>query len=127
MKRIEQKSLELGDCGVACVAMLAGCSYEVAKEALDFGCDDSDLRTRHDALLKAFSQLGCQISEHDFTSWRAIEGEAVVAVNHTKDGDSWHWVAFDGSAILDPKPNYPTRRTEFRGIRGKGIYFVKRG
>jgi ABC-type bacteriocin/lantibiotic exporter with double-glycine peptidase domain len=114
-----------GDCGVACVAMLASCTYEQAKEALGFSKTDVSFYTRHDDLLQAFSKLGCKVKKHRFNSWRKIKGKAVVAVNHSKDDYRWHWVAFDGSAILDPKPNYPNRKIDLRGIRGKGIYFEK--
>lgn len=124
MQRVQQCSIEQGDCGIACVAMLAGCSYDEARIALEFAEDDDEFYTWHDDLLKALKTLGCEVTFNKFLSWRKIEGRAIVAVNHTKDGNYWHWVVFDGEAILDPKPSRPGRKTDYRGLHGKGRYLA---
>jgi len=124
MKRIQQKSAWYGDCGVACVAMLANCTYRRAFNALVFNDEQREYYyTRHLHLINALMQLGCNVQRKKFNSWRNIDGRAIVAVNHTQDG-YWHWVAFDGNAILDPKPTRPGRKTDYRGLKGRGIYLV---
>ena len=123
MKRVQQKSVYYGDCGVACVAMLAGCTYEHAFNALGFNDEHGEYYyTRHFHLFDALNRLGFIVQRKHFCSWNDVGGHAIVAVNHTQYG-YWHWVAFDGSAILDPKPNRPGRKTDFRGLKGRGIYF----
>lgn len=124
MKRVQQRSKSYSDCGVACVAMLAGCSYHEARKALGFADDADVFYTRHNDIFNALGKLGCAVKRRKFTSWRKISERAIVAVNHNQDG-YWHWVAFDGSAILDPLPSRPGRKTDLRGLRGKGIYFAK--
>lgn len=119
MKRIQQKSMEHADCGVACVAMLAGCSYQQAFDAFGFAKNQGEFYTRHHHLISALEKLGCAVKRKRFSSWRGIKGAAIVAVNHKKDG-CWHWVAFDGKAILDPKPTRLVRKMDYRGLRGRG-------
>jgi ABC-type bacteriocin/lantibiotic exporter with double-glycine peptidase domain len=121
MKRVQQQSIAQADCGVACVAMLAGCSYQHAFDVFSFSKDQSQFHTRHHHLISALEKLGCVVKRKQFCSWRAIRGRAIVAVNHTQNGN-WHWVAFDGEAILDPKPGRMSRKTDFRGLIGKGVY-----
>jgi hypothetical protein len=101
--------------------MLAGCSYQQAFEVFGFAKDQSQFHTRHHHLISALEKLGCVVKRKQFCSWRAIRGRAIVAVNHTQNGN-WHWVAFDGEAILDPKPGRMSRKTDFRGLIGKGVY-----
>lgn len=124
MKRVQQRSIEHADCGVACVAMLAGSTYKKAFEAFGFVDDQHEFYTRHHHLNSALEALGCKVKSKLFRSWHEIGGPAIVAVNHTQDGRYWHWVAFDGEAILDPKPNRPGRKRDFRGIRGSGFYIA---
>lgn len=121
MVRVQQKSIGHADCGVACVAMLAGCSYRQAFDIFGFAENQSEFYTRHHHLIRALKKLGCAVKRKRFRSWRGIRGRAIVAVNHTQNG-YWHWVAFDGEAILDPKPGRLERKTDLRGLHGKGVY-----
>lgn len=123
MKRVQQQSIERADCGVACVAMLAGCSYKQAFEVFDFPKDQSQFYTRHHHLISALGELGYTVERKRFRSWRTISGRAIVAVNHchSQKYRCWHWVAFDGEAILDPKPDRKGRKTDLRGLLGKGV------
>lgn len=107
------------------MAMLAGCSYDGALEALEFADDAEEFYTWHTDLFNALGKLGCAVKKRKFVSWRKIGGRAIVAVNHTRDRRYWHWVVFDGEAILDPKPSRPGRKTDLRGLHGKGMYFVR--
>lgn len=127
MKRVQQQSIEMADCGVACVAMLAGCSYRQAFEAFDFADNQSQFYTRHHHLISALEKIGCAVIRKRFRSWRAIRGRAIVAVNHRHSQKIryWHWVVFDGEVILDPKPNRKERKTDLRGLRGDGQYLLQ--
>lgn len=125
MERVRQRSVKHADCGVACIAMLAGCSYKQALDALEFSEGTKEFYTWHTDLFNALGKLGCSVKKRKFVSWREIEGCAIVAVNHNRDGRYWHWVVFDGEAILDPKPSRPERKTDLRGLHGKGMYFAK--
>lgn len=107
MKRVQQKSVSYGYCGVAFVATVAQCSYRLAFEAFQFTEEQANYYySKHHHLFEAMQRLGCSSQLKKFTSWRNVNGPAIVAVNHTLDG-YWHWVAFDGAAIFDPKPNRP--------------------
>lgn len=123
MKRVQQRSVQHADCGVACVAMLAGCSYQRAFKAFGFANDQRQFYTWHHHLISALEKLGCTVKRKLFSSWCNIEGRAIVAVDHTQGGD-WHWVAFDGAAILDPKPSRKGRKKDYRGKRGRGQYLL---
>jgi hypothetical protein len=123
MKRVQQRSIKHADCGVACVAMLAGCSYRRAFEAFGFAEDQSVFFTRHHHLIDALEKLGCAVKRKRFFSWREIRGRAIVAVNRSQNG-YWHWVAFDGEAVLDPLPGKAGRKTDFPGLLGIGQYLL---
>lgn len=89
MRRVQQRSIEHADCGVACVAMLAGCSYQQAFEVFGFTEDQSVFFTRHHHLVSALENLGSAVKRKRFCSWREIYGRAIVAVNRSQDGH-WH-------------------------------------
>jgi hypothetical protein len=121
MRRIQQKHPKNPkDCGVACVAMLAGCSYQQAFDAFNFAKDEKIFTTSSDNIVATLKRLGHFPSVSVFEKWRLIDGCAIVATSHKKNGD-WHWVAFDGKAMIDPSRGYPGRRKDLRGIRGNGI------
>ena len=126
MRRIQQKSIKHADCGVACVAMLARCRYRMAFRSFGFLADQVKFDTLHHQLISALARLGCAVKRKRFRSWRQIEGSAIVAVNYRQDG-SWHWVVFDGDAILDPLPNKLGRKKDFRGVKGFGYYLLLDG
>ena len=123
MKRVQQRSIKHADCGVACVAMLAGCSYRRAFEAFGFAEDQSVFFTRHHHLIDALEKLGCAVKRKRFFSWREMSGRAIVAVNRSQDG-YWHWVVFDGEAIFDPLPGKAERKTDLWGLQSRGVYLV---
>lgn len=123
MRRVQQRSIEHADCGVACVAMLVGCSYRRAFRAFGFADNQREFYTRHHHLISALEKLGCAVKRKRFRSWREIHSRAIVAVNHTQDR-YWHWVAFDGEAIFDPRPDRLGRKTDLRGLKGEGYYLL---
>ena len=92
------------DCGVACLAMITGMSYEEAFAAI--GCDEEEehFYTTHGDLTNILKALGWNIRWKKFRSWDAIPGYAIVAVNHRCNRRYFHWVVFDGEKIFDPIP-----------------------
>ena len=59
MKRVQQQSIEYSDCGVACAAMLAGCSYLRVFQAFVFADNQREFYTGHHHLISALEKLGC--------------------------------------------------------------------
>jgi hypothetical protein len=99
------------DCGVACVAMLAGVSYSVAKKAM-FGDGAAGLTEASD-LRAALADLGrspgrlVPLRRRDY---RKLNGPALLKTNVRANGE-WHWLVWSGKKILDPKkPPYQLSR-----------------
>ena len=124
IQRVEQRAIGRADCGVACVAMLAGCSYEQAFTALGFEGHQRQFYTRHRHLMRALEVLGCVVQRKKFVTWYQISGPAIVAVNHTRRGKYWHWVVWADYTILDPRPNRQRELLDVSGMRGKGWYVL---
>lgn len=124
IERVEQRAIGRADCGVACVAMLAGCSYEQAFIAFGFAQHQRQFYTRHRHLMRALVLLGCTVQRKKFLTWYQIAGFAIVAVNHTKQGKYWHWVVWANQTILDPRPKRLREPHDVKGMRGKGCYVL---
>lgn len=131
MRRIAQRYFEYGDCGVACVAMISGVSYERAyKEAVALGLRSKhgDFYTRHYQLEELLRKLGRhEFTRIRFTTMREVITPAIVKVNPRESGRYWHWVVvFEDRGgrmvLLDPKPGKASRITSFRGYKGAGYY-----
>jgi ABC-type bacteriocin/lantibiotic exporter with double-glycine peptidase domain len=103
MKLLRQKRDD--DCGIACVAMLAGVTYERAKSKI-FGDRDIEL-TQAPMLRDALRELGRKPARGVVPlrgrDYRTLEHPALLKVNPRKGGMEWHWVVWTGSRILDPK------------------------
>lgn len=125
MKRVAQKSLEHADCGIACVAMASGKTYDDAKAVLAHLEKDGTFYTLHKDLITALGKLGVQAQQKRFRRFRDIETVAIVATNKKMTGE-WHWVVYDGTSetphVLDPKPGKRGKITDFRGLNGFGNY-----
>lgn len=106
------------DCGVACIAMIAGVSYQEAFDAIGFPAECEEFYTTHTRLTNALRRLGVSVSRRKFRSWVDIPGPAIVAVNHRSNRQLFHWVTFDGRQILDPKQNNCHR------YRASGFYLL---
>jgi ABC-type bacteriocin/lantibiotic exporter with double-glycine peptidase domain len=117
VKRIIQENPT--GCGIACVAMLAGLSYEkVIKVAHGlFGWPKSQ-RTFYTSsaqlgeLLETFgveSQRGRAVR-----SWESLPNRAIAGINYNTKKNTWHWVVFirngDRQYVLDPKSKRERRR-----------------
>lgn len=106
------------DCGVACIAMIAGVSYQEAFDAIGFSAERTQFYTTHSCLTNALRKLGISVMRRKFRSWQEIPGPAIVAVNHRSNRQLFHWVMFDGRLIWDPKQN------KYRRYRASGFYLV---
>lgn len=101
------------DCGVACLAMTAGVSYERALEVfLQHGLDHrrktAPLLSNFADLEKAARSLGLRIRRQRWTGWCRFSGVGVLKVKpYGTGGRKWHWVAAErhpqlGIVVRDP-------------------------
>jgi len=129
MHRVEQRKYKKGDCGVACVAMITGQSYNKIHDVFEsLGLIRSgNYYTYHKDLIDVMHLLGYEVKRRKFISWADVQAPAIVKVN-VRTGNFWHWVVLaDSRILLDPKPGSPDSITDFRGRRGQGQYlFVYR-
>lgn len=95
------------DCGIAVVAMVAGCSYDGAAEAFRItGHDGLDTQTSN--LRAALRQFGITLGHHCIPIGEKrpqdLGRDLILAVNSNAQG--WHWVVWDHhqQRILDPLP-----------------------
>jgi ABC-type bacteriocin/lantibiotic exporter with double-glycine peptidase domain len=128
MRRVKQKDFEAGDCGIACAAMVAGCTYEQAHSAavkLEILRGET-YYTSHADLQRLLGDLGVSTERRRFESMRETATPAIVKVNPRDNGKYWHWVVLVSRAgrlvLLDPKPERPGAIESFRGYRGAGQY-----
>lgn len=121
MQRIIQ--IDSTGCGLACVAMLAGRSYEQVKrnsirlgileESGPFYTVAKNLRE----LLRSYN-ISCD-SGGKIRKWESLPDKAILAINHQEKSNSWHWVVFVRESkeefyILDPRRAVKSeRRTDF--------------
>lgn len=128
MQRVKQKHFEAGDCGIACAAMIAGCTYEQAHSAaIKLGLRRGETYyTSHSDLQRLLGELGVRTTRRRFASMRQVETPSIVKVNPSKNGRYWHWVVLvnrsDRLVLLDPNPKRPGSIESFRGFRGTGQY-----
>ena len=129
MRRVAHRNFEKGDCVLACVAMIAGRSYEdVHVEAKKLGLQsaEGEYFTRHKQLQKLLQRFGVDSKIRKFKSMRKVRPRSIVAVNPSRDGMYWHWVVItsspSGVALLDPKPGKTAPIECFRGYKGVGMY-----
>lgn len=112
------------DCGVACVAMLAGVSYETARAKL-FPTGGAGM-TKTKQLQKALRGLGKNPEEGRLRPLlgkrvASLEVDAIVMVKMIDDGTEYpHWIVWDAKAgqKRDPYPeNRPHRATSYLTVR----------
>lgn len=131
MKIKHVSQLDNNGCGLACVAMLTGKTYEQVKQRMieqrifeagteDFGTTFNDIRQILDHYQITTS------SKRKFKKWGNIPAKvAIASTNYDKNG-GWHWIVFvrdiDGHFVYDPA----LRRKKIRDMRGKGLgYFIE--
>lgn len=122
MRRVRQRFRS--DCGVACVAMVAGVGYREAFDAFGFVEGERHFYTNHGQLVRALEVLGCTVERRKFTSWENIPGRAILPVNHRCNRRNFHWVVFDGRAVRDPNPEREPQVKDFKRYRASGWYLL---
>lgn len=106
MRLVRQKNRSSG-CGPACVAMLAGVTYEQAIRSIWDGHDYKiDLYTGYSDLRKGLRGLGVRVADRATrsSSFTSAHGVYIYGCQRNKKGDTWHWVVFDGrrARLYDP-------------------------
>lgn len=116
---------ESDDCGMACIAMLAGCPYvKVRSEAEKigygrrgrYGLDTSQVKKLGEAvgLIMGYRCI-------PFVGLSNIPDTSLLAINYSEASGNWHWVVFKRESgdeyMLDPKGSLKkNRRTDFGKI-----------
>lgn len=93
------------DCGVACVAMLAGVSWAKARNALNYDKKDTKFWTNKDTMRDALLSLGV-ITAKDLVVCKnpqRLQRDALLRTNVLANGN-WHWAVWDAKrkTLLDP-------------------------
>lgn len=111
MKIIVQE--EPSGCGIACVGMLAGKSYQEAKvKANQMGifAEDEKLWSETIYVRKLLKKYGIKASgqETKFFTWETLPALALLSIKYRVENNCplWHWVVFyrqgEDQAVLDP-------------------------
>lgn len=122
IRRIRQRTRS--DCGVACVAMIAGVRYWEAFNAFGFADGENRFYTSRGQLVEALGNLGYEMKWKKFRSWEDVAGCAIIPVNHRCDRRNFHWVAYDGKFVRDPNPKRPPRMRSFERYHASGWYLM---
>ena len=123
-------------CGLACIAMLADCSYKKVKKKAVQKLNFSNKRklytgTRHLKILgKCFGINIAGSRRRPFKNWDALPDTAIISINPNLNHTSWHWVVFSrtngASFVLDPKQSIKSnKRTDFGRMRPSGYLPVR--
>ena len=129
MRRIKQG--DTTGCGLACIAILAGHSYQTVKkkaiEKLNFTNNgEFYTTTRHlKALGLIFNVTIIGHRRRKFKGWDELPDMAIVSINPNHKNTSWHWVVFckshDASFVFDPKKSTKSnKRTDFGRMNPSG-------
>lgn len=105
MKRVEQKRGT--DCGVACVAMIAGITYETAEEAMGLAVHSrTEVRDLRKALEKFGYNLGYRSIPATSEKLRCLHFDCILKTKPGPKSRNWHWMVWDSrtQSILDPLP-----------------------
>lgn len=106
MRRIQQ--LDDMGCGVACVAMLTGQSYEAIRDLMYPNEPDTISGTNGRQLRRALAKFDCKtvklVRFKRGTKYQSLTFDAVLRVGFTKKNDDGHWVVWDSKRrrVLDP-------------------------
>lgn len=116
MKTVKQK--EENDCGVACVAMLAGVSYAKARDTIFPNGRTRLTKTKdlHAALLKLGRRpIGKRRLPFGSKNPRDLNNDSLVFVELKNGRDSKHWIVWDLLAKKLRDPYHATYRHRLRG------------
>ncbi len=120
-------------CGLACIAMVTGCSHsKVKKLALTKGYGkDGTFHTDAGDLRKPAACLGVTLAERKrkFKGWKKIPHKSIVAINYREKTDSWHWVVpvreNNHPHVLDPNQRIKSeRRIDFRRMGKNSRWYL---
>ena len=126
MRRVSQ--LHPDGCGVACVAMIVGVSFNEARRCMFGHQEITTTRTRD--IRKALREFGIASSRLVRSTprtryFRNLEQDAILKTRSRSDND-WHWIVWDGKhkKLLDPEKNKDDRYvrppvTSFIAVRRK--------
>lgn len=106
-------------CGVACAAMVSGKSYGAVRQLfVDHGIGarkKRPLAANFSELQYALALLGIEAELKRWSSWDAVEGLGIVAVNNGQGSASrnWHWIVAErhtefGIVVHDPDFDLPS-------------------
>lgn len=115
MNKVRQQGMS--DCGVACLAMALGISYEEGKAAFEtMGLSvrrgrKAAYASNFKELMLALSSKGVAAHRKRFGGWGSIKGKAIIKTNVDAKRD-WHWVVAyrdveHGIVLLDPAIDLP--------------------
>ena len=113
MKRVPQRTQT--DCGVACVAMLAGVPYEEARAAFKFRHRNQITSTKD--CIKALRRLGVLVADRlrplGPDPVETLTCRALLKTN--KRRTCWHWTVYDPASrsIIDPSASHEHRVTAY--------------
>lgn len=118
MKRIRQEHRT--GCGIACVAMLSGCTYSkvmhMAIKVLRWEESQRSFYTSSADLLTLLGAMGIKAEKgRAIRKWASIPDTAIVGINHNKNSNTWHWVVFHRNVahaehVLDPQSKREVRK-----------------
>jgi ABC-type bacteriocin/lantibiotic exporter with double-glycine peptidase domain len=109
------QQLDYTGCGIACVAMVAGVTYEQAKVAVKSRPNRAGNSTYYADLKWALDRFGVAYEMNGrrgfrFPGWEEMPRRAILAVECEPPWPgNWHWVVYDtsrnGAVVLDPSRN----------------------
>jgi ABC-type bacteriocin/lantibiotic exporter with double-glycine peptidase domain len=121
-------------CGIACIAMLAGQTYEqVRKLALSVTAFEEGgpfyTCTKDLVSLGAQYNLKIGIRRRKFKNYDALPDKAILAINYKEETDTWHWVLFhrtaDDQYVLDPMKSIKNeKRKDLGRIANKATHWL---
>ena len=121
------------NCGLACVAMIAGCSLsKIEKLAREMGYgNDGAFYTDASDLRKLASCVGVTFArrKRKFRGWGEIPHRSVVAISYKKDSIEWHWVVLvrrnSHCFVLDPNQSLKSgQRTDFGRMKKNAKWYL---
>lgn len=118
-------------CGVACLAMVVGITYNEARAIfIGLGLDRQNIPGRS-PFASTFSQLRQAIATstthtarmRKWTGWKQIQQHAILKVSSSNGGSNWHWVVAErhltyGIVIHDPASAKPSFQIAPEGVVG---------
>ena len=131
MKEIKYiKQEDDSGCGLACLAMLTGMSYNEVKKRLKlkiFSKESNEFYTNFHQTIRCAKILGLSLnSRKRNTEWKSIETNAIVSTDYTKGKTKyWHWVVFvrnkNGWFVYDPHETKGRGGKKIRSMRGRKL------